>query len=60
MENKKTFEVVVKYESYSTYFVEAETEDDAREIVCSGEVEASAMDEFIVGDEIVEINPIEG
>ncbi len=57
---KKKFEVVVKYESYSTYFVDAETDDDAREIVLSGEAEVSAMDEFIVGEEIREVNPTEG
>ena len=60
MEVKKKFEVTVKSESYSTYFVEAASDEDAREIVLSGEVDAAVMDEFIIGDEVREVNPTEG
>jgi len=37
MENKKTFEIVVAYEGYNTYTVEASSEEEAQEIVLSGE-----------------------
>jgi len=39
MENKKTFEIVVAYEGYNTYTVEASSEEEAQEIVLSGEAD---------------------
>ena len=46
MENKKTFEVVVAFEAYDTYEVEASSEEEAREIVLSGEADVAKRDEI--------------
>ena len=37
MENNKTFEIVVAFEAHNTYIVEADSEEEAQEIVLSGE-----------------------
>ena len=39
MEIKKTFEVVVAFEVHNTYTVEASSEEEAQEIVLSGEAD---------------------
>ena len=39
MEVKKTFEVVVAFEVHNTYTVEADSEEEAQEIVLSGEAD---------------------
>ena len=36
---KKKFEIVVTYEAYATYTVEADSEEEAQEIVLSGEAD---------------------
>ena len=45
-DNKKTFEVVVAYEAYDTYEVEADSEEEARKIVLSGEGDVTNRDEI--------------
>ena len=45
-DNKKTFEVVVAYEAYDTYEVEADSEEEAREIVLSVEGDVTNRDEI--------------
>ena len=39
MEVKKTFEIVVAFEAHNTYIVEADSEEEAQEIVLSGEAD---------------------
>lgn len=52
MEVKKTFKVVVAYEAYDTYTVEAASEEEAQEIVMSGE--ADVEDRYEKNFEVVE------
>jgi len=52
MEVKKTFKVVVAYEAYDTYTVEATSEEEAQEIVLSGE--GDVEDRYEKNFEVVE------
>jgi len=52
MEVKKTFKVVVAFEGYDTYTVEASSEEEAQEIVLSGE--ADVEDRYEENFEVVE------
>ena len=52
MENKKTFEIVVAYEGFNTYTVEASSEEEAQEIVLSGE--SDVEDRYEQNFEVVE------
>lgn len=49
---KKKFEIVVAYEAYDTYTVEAASEEEAQEIVMSGE--ADVEDRYEKNFEVVE------
>ena len=55
---KKKFEVVVAYEAYDTYTVEADSEEEAQEIVMSGE--ADIEDRYEKHFEIIESKEIKG
>ena len=45
MENKKTFEIVVAYEGFNTYTVEASSEEEAQDLVLSGEADVDEQEQ---------------
>ena len=57
-DTKKTFEEVVTYEAYDTYTVEADSEEEAQEIVMSGE--ADVEDRYEKHFEIDQCREIKG
>jgi PDZ domain-containing secreted protein len=57
MEVKKTFKIVVAFEGYDTYTVEASSEEEAQEIVLSGETDDEntiSFDRYEENFEVVE------
>lgn len=47
-----TYKVTVDYDSWDTFFVEADSEDEAKEKVLAGEVNPSDSDSAFIGVEI--------
>ena len=45
MEVKKTFEIVVAYEGFNTYTVEASSEEEAQDLVLSGEADVDEQEQ---------------
>ena len=41
---KKTYEIYVEYDTYEKYYVEAKSEDEAREIVLNGNADPANYD----------------
>ena len=44
-DKKKTFEIVVAYEGFNTYTVEASSEEEAQELVLSGEADVDEQEQ---------------
>jgi hypothetical protein len=52
---KKKFEVVVQYATYHTFFVNAESEEEAQDFVFSGDASVDDIEEEMISSEIREV-----